>query len=1457
MDRVARALSGKEILVTGATGFLGQPLLEKILWAAPEVERIHVLIRPKRPFGGEVQTPAERLRRELFQSSVFDRLRYRYGDDFEGFLEQKLVAVGGDISQEHLGIAPAVREDLRHRLDLIINSAAVVSFDAPLDDALELNTRGAGRVAAFAASCDHAALVHVSTAYVCGASHESIPETIHHAAPGSEEPFPARRFSDPDRDLAKIEEIIAGVREQGNGPAVRRELVEALVQRRKRRGGAREPRRETIENLRGRWIENRLVEEGMRWARERGWNDTYTYTKALGEQMVLRNRADVPLAIVRPAIIESSLSEPSPGWLDGLRMADPLIAAIGKGRLRSLPLDPDVVLDLVPADMVVNTILAGIPKLAEDGRGSLQIYQVATGSRNPVTMGRLHELIVGYFEANPMLDKAGQPIQVRPLTFPSPESFRRQYRLKAAPLSVAEAALERMVDWGILADRAQRQRRRIAATRAAIDKLFYYGELYEPYLNLDCRFEVDNTMRLFEWLAPEERRRFNFDVSRINWRHYIHVHIAGIKKYILKVERAGALEVEEDLSEEREAIPTINDLLRRGAERYADRPALQVQRDGAWVRYTFADLRDAVRRAGDRFHRLGYRKGDRVVLWSENQPEWGVAYLGASSIGLVVVPLDSRTWHREVWSVARFTEARAILASRACFGRLTDEELAANERAESPVALLDVDSECDPFAHEEYPRSTDPRPDAEADDEPRPPGPDDLASIIFTTGTAVDPKGAMHTHRNFLSNLFGVSRSLPLTGDDRFLSVLPLYHALEFTCGFLAPLYRGCTVTYARSLKPKVILETMRETGTTVMLGVPTLYALLRDDIERRVLGASRSQLRNNLMLTGKRLARSWERRFDRSIGRQVFVRVHQALGGRLRFLVSGGSALGGELYDNYYALGIPIYEGYGLTETAPVLTVNPLYQSRKGSCGKPVPGVELRLFHTDKDGVGEIIVRTPSLMKGYWRNPKATERVVIDGWFHTGDLGWVDADGYLYITGRIKDVIVTGAGKNVYPMDLEAIYRAIPEIEEICVVGVASGLSEDVHGVIVPSAEVAEAGEAEEIRKRIQREIQRVGRDLPSYHRLQHVHVWPGELPRDEDGEIDRDAVRRAVRVRADGEAATRAPARDGDRRQALLDEIARLARVPAADIRPESRLSEDLGLDSLQAIELLLHLDHALGVSLDDETAARIETVGQLLNEIPEETARPEPPRRPRPVPTVRSALPHHQRPALDRALFGSFRAGLKALYRGYFDLEVRNAERIPAEPPYLLAANHSSHLDAPAILASIELARGSEAARHLHVLGARDYFFDTPLKRWFFSTFLNVVPIEREETSLAGLRMVKRILSAGESALIFPEGTRSRTGEIDAFKPGLGLLARELEVPIVPVHIHGTFPALPAGRILPRPGKIVVAFGEPVTMDAYRGDGAPARDEIYRKIAADVRETIVEMGRRANGSDDRSPE
>ena len=342
MDRVSRALAGKEILVTGATGFLGQPLLEKILWSAPEVERIHVLIRPKRPFGGEVQTPAERLRRELFQSSVFDRLRYRHGEEFERFLEKKLVAVGGDISQERLGMDPAVREDLLHRLDLIINSAAVVSFDAPLDDALELNTRGAGRVAEFAAECDaRRARPRVDRLRVRRERPVDPRDDPPRRSPLRRSLSRPRHFAIPTMTSRGSRRSSPACASRANGPEVRRELVEALVQRRRRRGGSREPRREAIENLRDRWIENRLVEEGMKLARERGWNDTYTYTKALGEQMVAAERAATcPWRSSGRRSSSRACPSPLPDGSTGCVWRIPLIAAIGKGRLRSLPLDP-------------------------------------------------------------------------------------------------------------------------------------------------------------------------------------------------------------------------------------------------------------------------------------------------------------------------------------------------------------------------------------------------------------------------------------------------------------------------------------------------------------------------------------------------------------------------------------------------------------------------------------------------------------------------------------------------------------------------------------------------------------------------------------------------------------------------------------------------------------------------------------------------------------------------------------------------------------------------------------------------------------------------------------------------------------------------------------------------------------------------------------------------------------
>ena len=928
-----------------------------------------------------------------------------------------------------------------------------------------------------------------------------------------------------------------------------------------------------------------------------------------------------------------------------------------------------------------------------------------------------------------------------------------------------------------------------------------------------------------------------------------------MKKYILKVEGAGTLELEHELPAEAASISSIYELLKRTAARIPGKVALQIRRGDQWERHTYAEVLEATNQVGRSLYGLGFRKGDRIVLYSENQPEWGIAYLGAVSIGLVVVPVDSQTWYREVWSVTHFTEARGILASEKCFARFSPESLQRNEEDEDPALLLAVNNACAPFGIDAYPRSTgvDQTDTAPVPDSLPAPGPDDLASIIFTTGTAVDPKGAMHTHRNFLSNLLGVSRYLPVYESDQLLSVLPLYHALEFSCGFLMPIYGGSTITYLRSLKPRIILETMRETGTTCMLGVPTLYSLIRDDIDRRILGSSKSTLKSNLLATSKQLSKSIERTFGRNIGKQIFARVHQEFGGQIRIFVTGGSSLGEELYEDFKALGMPLSEGYGLTETAPVLTVNPLNRSRKGSAGKPLPGIELRIFQPDEEGIGEIIVRTPSLMKGYYKNPKATDAAIQSGWFHTGDLGWVDEDGYLYITGRKKDVIVTGAGKNVYPSDLEALYKEVSGIAEICVLGLRNGLTEDVHAVIVPDPAATGQSDPAEGITAIQKDIRSLAKELPGYQRFQHVHFQAAPLPRQDSGAVSRAAVRRELlqHLGVQSLEGHRPTADAEDRSQEELDliaELSRLSGLPSTEIKERSHLYLDLGLDSLMAIELLLFIEHRFALTIPDDKATSLQLVGHLFELIRVGHSASGPAREGTSSRQPRSLLPYSERAFIDRVCLRVSFATLKAFYRLYFRLKPECVDSLP-EGSFIIAANHASHLDTGAVISALTQVVGSTQAQKLRVLGARDYFFDSPLKSWIFSTLLNVVPIEREETSLAGLRTARTLLERGEPVLIFPEGTRSRTGELQDFKAGLGLMAWELKVPIVPTYISGAYCALPAGRFLPRPHRLRVTFGSPIGMADYSAEdpGGPQLD-LYHQITEEARSRIQEMANAA---------
>ncbi|HEY7676246.1 MAG TPA: AMP-binding protein, partial [Candidatus Methylomirabilis sp.] len=1180
----------------------------------------------------------------------------------------------------------------------------------------------------------------------------------------------------------------------------------------------------------------------------------YTMTKSLGEQLLVRDRGAVPLAIVRPSIIESGLREPHPGWLDGLRMMDPVLVGFARGQLTSYPANPDSPLDLVPVDLVVNGTVAAAGRLLQEG--GLSVYHAATGDVVPSSFGRLADHIFDYFGRHPLRDKRGRPVRVTPWRYTSPGAFERRHRsLRLVPLRVLRQVLEAPA-LGPLRGRWQGA---LSTRITALEQILYLADLYGPYSRLHFTFDTRRFQALAASLDAADRALFPFDARAIDWREYLQdVHIPGLKHFVLRLPdvpgagqaKADGLRAAPAAEAATTAVPgepaeearTLRDLLRRGAARFREAAALEVKQGERHIQYAYEEVARLAALVGERLLAHGVSAGDRVGLLAENRPEWGIAYLGAVGQGIVVVPLDPQLPEGELEELLRRTGARALLCTEALARGLSDDALRRLADPAGGVALLDVLRFGCPFPGLDPP----PRPRGIG----RPPGPDDLASILFTSGTTVAPKGVMLTHGNFLANVRAVTEFLGATAEDRVLSVLPLHHAFEFTCGFLGPLWVGARITYLPSVNSAQVLAAMRERGITMLLGVPRLYQLVAQGIEDRLAAAGPGARRAARALAGLGAVSGMRAR------RALHWHVHRAFGGRVRLLVSGGAPLDPELFDRFRALGFTLCEGYGLTEAAPVVTVNPPARPRRGAVGLPLPNVELRIENPDPDGVGEIVVRGPNVMRGYFGQPDLTAAALRDGWLHTGDLGRRGADGTLYITGRLKDVIVTPAGLTVSPEDVEGLYRDLPGVREACVVGMPcpGGAGEEVHLAVV-----AEGGPVVD-RTEILRAIDARSQAAPSHRRVQRVHFLPGELPKTATLKVKRGEVRRVLQAAVAGGGAA-APGDGGGAagaspaEQAMLALLARLVGIPASRLPPQAHLERDLGFDSLMRVELLAYLDSQRSRPLSEAWAARLQTVEDLLALARREAGRPSAAPRP-PGPTWRQLLERPgggaraaepvPRPAMFRVALGAAR-GLLGRYCG---MACQGLEHLPPKGPFLLAANHASHLDTLAVLAAL-----GERAGEIALVGARDYFFDRAWKRAILPRALPIIPFDREGDFVEGLRLCREAIGMGRSLLIFPEGTRTRTGALQPFKAGVGVLAVELGIPIVPTAIEGTFAALPVGRALPRRQPVRVSFGPaivpPPAGEGEGGRGDPTPYARYRDVVDRARAAVEALLGRGPGS------
>lgn len=1412
-ERIADRLEGQEVLVTGATGFLAKIFVEKLLRAVPRIGKIHLLVRSRSD-----GTPAEqRVRREILGSSAFDRLRAVLGPGFDAYVAERVNTVTGDLTRDRLGLPEDVYRSLTERVTLVVNSAATVTFDERLDAAVGLNIRGPLRMLQFAKDCGNAPFMHVSTAYVSGMREGDIPETLI--------PPDQSRSIDLDGTLEELDVLMRDVRRRyaNDGSACRREFIQA----------------------------------GMDYAHEHGWNDTYTFTKSLAEQLLARDREDVPLVIFRPAIIEGSYEEPAPGWIDGLRMADPLILAFGQGRLKEFPGNAKLNLDLIPVDFVSNGMIATLP--AGRRHASLEIYHCGSSARNPLTLAQSVRAIREAFRRRPMRDDSGRPVRVSSLDLVEQDRFLRRWRTKLRRTQRVRSLLKTLKF-------ASRYRKRLASAEAQIGRLIYFVKIYSPYTHLACRFLDDKLHAVFEAMHPEDRKLFPFDVSRIDWYDYlVHRHVPGVRHFVLgsgsEIEApmlAAGYAVEDESPDAPPPMQvlaalrgeSIFDVFENAANAYPARIALQVRRDNRWVRYTYGDARSTTAAISRRFAEFGLSQGDHMAICCDNCPEWGLTYLAAIRSGLTVVPLDVQLPACEVVAMSRFADVRLICAGAKQIDAIRDE---ADEKM--PVVELNAAFVPPPGT------SRDPGP------EPVSVSADAIASVVFTSGTTVAPKGVMLAHRNFLCNARSLVQTQPVHADDQFLSVLPMHHVFEFTGGFLVPISNASTVTYVEQMAGAEIVSLMQATGTTVMMVVPKLLKMFHDGILRGVESAGWFK-RTLFSLM------SWVS--DRSggrLGRTLFGQIHKRFGGRLRLFVCGGSALPVSLYYAFRRLGFSVVEGYGLTETAPVLTVNAAGATRAGSVGLPLPETELDIRHQDARGTGELWVRGPSVMSGYYKNEAATSEVIIDGWLRTGDLCRRDADGHLYVTGRAKDVIVTAAGKNVYPDEVALHYAHLPRVKELCVLAMPNpdGIGDSVDAVMVLDLDSIPDVDRSSVEADIRRSVARINERIATYQRIQNIHFWTDDLPKTTTLKVKRrelvdllvarerpDLHRRRLQSAesSDGEAASAAASVN---EVWLRDTLARLTKHPTSHVRPDANLLLDLGIDSLMKVELLGEIESNFGIELPDQVAVRLARVSDLTALLFDRTMTNG---KPKALPSWKHRLQATPRDRTSSApvdrdngrialpllpLRWALRGGVGALFHSYLRVESDGLEHIPTEGAFILAANHASHLDSAAVLTCIApILNGS--GRRCYIAGAKDYFFSTRLKTIVFRDLCDTIPFDRDADGLEGLRRCGDTLSRGQPLLLFPEGTRSITGEIQSFKIGIAVLAIEIGVPIVPIYVHNTFELLPKGRFFVRPGVVCVDFGAPVRPpDASAVTDIGDRYRMYRALGARIQRDVEALSLR----------
>jgi long-chain acyl-CoA synthetase len=1432
--------SGRNVFIIGATGFVGKVALSMLLHRFPGVGRVYVTVRARSKDESET-----RFWNHVITSPPFDPLRELYGEAFDDFVRDKVRIVNGDVGEDNLGFSEEEAEGVAKDVDVVINSAGNVTFNPPLESALRTNVVGTQNVIAFSKRMRRPALVHISTCFVAGNRTGPVWESdpVLGYFPRKDE-LPGVEF-DPQQEIRDCAELAERVRKEA------RDAVQAARFRESARKRLIEEGRDpddldamglAVARERKLWTRERLTELGTERATFWGWPNIYTYTKSLGEQLVVAEQG-LARTIVRPSIVESAAEFPFPGWNEGFTTTAPLIFIALKGQTL-IPVNDRLILDITPVDQVA-AVMLGAAAEAIAGEPRL-VYQAATGDSNPNTMERIVNLL-GLYKRRHFQEKetgfhlvneiAGR-METRPVT-PSRFDAASAPMYNAAAKKVSSLLDRVRPRWGggrftDVVDRAKSAVDRVEQVTRETSEAF---ELFRPFMvENEYVFRADHVRSLFAQVPEEERHLLPWHPERIDWYDYWHnVHLPGLKKWVFP-------KLEEDLRAQPKRVYTYRDLVElfeTSTKRFSTRVAMRVERDGRKEQYTYADIHELATRAAAFFAGRGVKPADRVLLASHNAPEWGVSYFGVVKAGATCVPVDPESSTDELVGFALASGACGLVVGDKAFDEHPDllEKLAA---AGSEAAVWRYAEIFELVEREEEERRASQLP-------ARVPA-NTVASLIFTSGTTGRPKGVMLSHKNLTNMVSMLSSVFEMDTGDGVLSVLPLYHTFEFSTGFLTPFSRGTQITYLAELNGDELARAVRNNHVTGMVGVPALWELLH----RRIM--SRLRERGEWVgdaAEGLMRANGWLRdNTPLNLGQLLFRPIHAGLGGRIRYLISGGSALNEKVKRDMHGLGFTILEGYGLTEASPVLTVTrPSNSLNASSVGKPVPGVEIRILDPDPTGVGEVIARGPNVMLGYYRNEEATQDALVNRWLHTGDLGRLDDDGNLYLVGRSKEIIVDTNGKNVYPDEIEELYKDSPYVREIGVVGLPDGIGEKVAALVRPDYDHDISLTGEEVRRRVEHHFRDVSSGLPFYKRVKALYFADEELPRTATRKVKRREVVRLIQrleeSKRAGIAEQTAPRERHHDADWLLGLVATVSNRPRSQVSLDSRLAE-LGFDSLMFVELATAIEQAGGSLVSPDTLNEVVDVRELYSVVRRrEAAASKRAAEARAEEDAREAEKEIYVPSLVRDVGNR---GLDVLQKVFYDRLLRatieGEGNIPPHANFIAASNHASHLD----IGLVKVALG-EYGRDMVALAAADYFFDNKYKRAYMNNFTNLVPIERSGSLRQSLRHARSFLERGYTALIFPEGTRSMTGEMAEFKSGFAYLALSTRTGILPVYIHGTYEALPKGSNIIKSREVGARIGRFLPPEELEGmtKGMP-RSEAYRLVASLVRHEIENLRDRA---------